>query len=664
MKYHSKHLGCDIAGKEDAVRLAANPAAAEMIEHLDEAGVETLFDRFEAQNPQCGFGLRGLCCSMCQWGPCRISASSPRGVCGRGMELVVMANLLRSAAAGTSAQTMHAHEMILTLLSAARGEITLSLQGKKRLREVALGLNVGMPWTPIEQIAEGVAGVMLDDLGRLTEGELRCLKAFSPKERQAYWRQRDLIPRSAAFEVLEAMHMTTLGACSDWTAIFAQALRTSLACAYSGLVTSSVVSDILFGIPEPRVDEVNYGILKADHVNVLVHGHSPVMLEKVLEKIESPEIQKMAEEAGAAGIVVGGMCCTGHEALARHGVPAVTGSMGQELVLGTGAVDALVVDMQCVLPGIRDVADCFGTEIVTTCRSNRIPGATHVPFDPEHPESLDEDALLVARLAIEAFSARDRTKIHIPAHTSRVMTGFSRESVLNAFGGVRKMLPKIENGEIAGITAMVGCSTPKAGYETSHVTIARDLIAHDVLVLTSGCSAHAMLNAGLCSPEAARLAGPRLREACEAAGIPPVLVVGSCSDNTRILQVFAALAHEADLPLHEMPFVLSGPELANEKTIAQTLAVLAHGVSAVVGITPRLPIPALGPTIEQAEAGSSANRNSIVDFFCNDGLPALVGSRLLVEPDANRAAELIAGIVLQKRADLGWQETQEEVAVS
>ena len=657
MKYHSKHLGADIAGKEDSVRLTANRAAAEMIEHLDQCGIETIHDRLEAQQPQCGFGLRGLCCRMCQWGPCRISAKSPRGVCGRTMELVVIANLLRAVAAGTSAQTIHAHEMIITLLAASRGEVTLPLKGKKRLREVGAALNVGFPWSPIEQIAEGVANAMLEDLGRMTEGPMNTMQ-FAPRENRRLWEQLDVMPRSASFEVVEAMHMTTLGGCSDWEAMFRQVMRTSLAMAYSGLVPSSVLSDILFGIPEPRTAEVNYGVLKADHVNILVHGHSAIMLEKVLEKIASDEIQQLARDKGAAGIVIGGMCCTGHESLARYGIPTVTGAMGQELVLGTGAIDAVVVDMQCVVPGMSAVAECFGTEIITTCSSNRIPGATHIPFDAEHPETLDEDAMRVARVAVEAFSTRDRSNIHIPQQTTTVTTGFSREAVIKAFGGARQFVASLREGRIRGVVAMVGCSTPKIAYETGHVNIATELARRGVLVLTSGCSGHALLNAGLCSTDAAASCAPGLRDACESAGIPPALAVGSCADNARIIQVFAGLAHEAEVDIAEMPFALSGPELANEKTMAQTMAVLAHGVTAVVGLTPQLPIPAMGPTLEGADAGTQPNRNSMVDFFCDEGLPALLGARLLVQPDPALAAEAIVAELDRRRDALGWEPAQ------
>lgn len=645
MSHDSKPLGARIADKNDSLRDAANPAAAEMIAHLDSQGIETVLDRLDAQGTQCSFGLRGLCCRMCQWGPCRISEKSPRGVCGRTIELVVMANLLRAAAAGASAQTMHAREMLLTLRAVGRGEISLSVQSTQRLRDVGNALNATMSWTPMEEVPELIAQALLDDLSRLTEGPMKSM-GFAPQERRRIWNKLDLSPRSAAFEIIEALHMTTLGGCSDPSVLFAQAVRTSLAQAYAALVSSSVLSDILFGIPEPVVAEVNYGILKPDHVNILVHGHSAVMLEKLLEKVASKEIQDLARDRGAAGIVVGGMCCTGHESLARHGIPTVTGAMGQELAIGTGAVDAVVVDMQCVLPGMQAVAECFGTDIVTTCRSNRIPGATHVEFDPEHPQTLDEDAMRVARLAVESFATRDHSKIHIPTQTTAVMAGFTRESVMSSFGSARKLNALMASGSIRGVVAMVGCSTPKIAYETGHVTIARELIANDVLVLTSGCSAHALMGAGLCSTDAAEMAGPGLRAACKEAGVPPVLAIGSCSDNTRVIQIFAQLAHNvADIP--EMPFVLSGPELANEKTIGQLLAVLAHGVTCVVGLTPQLPISSACTEAEEDTA-----MNPIEEFFSGEGLMSMLGARLHVQPNPQEAAQTILRVLNEKRQSL------------
>jgi carbon-monoxide dehydrogenase catalytic subunit len=639
---------------------AGNPAAAEMIAHLAETGVETLLDRLEAQSPQCRFGSTGVCCRMCQWGPCRITKKSPRGVCGRDLELVAVANLVRAVAGGCSAQMMHAREMAIALRAAARGEIALELPGTRRLREVAAGLNVGQSWTPVPELAELVASAILEDLGKIEEGATHGM-GFALRERRREWERLGVVPRSAAFEIAESLHMTTLGGCSDWRELFMQAVRTGLAHIYTALVPSSLLTDVIFGVPEPRTIDVNYGILQADHVNVLMHGHSPVMLEKVLDAIGSDEIQQLAREQGAAGIVVGGMCCTGHEALARRGVPTVTGSMGQELILGTGAVDAVVVDMQCVIPGMADVARCFGTQIITTYNSNRIPGAEHVPFDPEHPESLEEDAMRVARLAIEAYARRDRSHIHIPQHTTRVMTGFSHDSVMRTFGSSRLIAEKLETGELPGIVAMVGCTSPKSGVEVGHATIARELIGRGVLVLASGCAAHALVNAGLCSLEATALAAPGLREICEEAGVPPVLAMGSCADNTRIVQIFSAVANKAEIPLPEMPFAISGAEFANEKTMGQMLGALAHGLSVVVGQPPQLPLATSDAAAVCAggcsgdDGGAEAGHETVLAAFLQGaGLRDLFGANVLVQPDPTRAGATIVAELDRKRAALGW----------
>ena len=402
MKKYLPILNVEVPDKSETIARTPNPASREILEHLDELGVETLFDRFDAQSPQCGFGLTGRCCRMCQWGPCRIGPKWQRGVCGKDQDAMVIGNVLRALTAGLSAHARHAHEVLLTILAAADGKPGLRIKGEARTFEVARLLGLEARDRDVREVAREIAEVLLEDLSRMKAEPLRTLEAFAPAERKETWGRLGVLPRSAAHEVMEALHMTTLGGCSDWTALAAQELRTALAYCYATVFSSSLASEVLFGMPERRATTVNYGILKPDHVNVLMHGHSPVMVEAILEKLRSPEIEALAHAAGAKGIVVGGLCCTGEELLARHGVSTVTNIGGQELVLGTGAVDALVVDMQCVIPGTKILADCFGTQIVTTSHSNRIPGALHVPFDPERPETIERDALVVARAAVDA----------------------------------------------------------------------------------------------------------------------------------------------------------------------------------------------------------------------------------------------------------------------
>lgn len=643
MKHFSKSVNQPVPGKKDVERLTPNQASCAILKRLEVDGVETAFDRFEMQLPQCGYGQRGCCCRMCQWGPCRIDEKRPRGVCGRDANSVVFSNLLRGVAAGLAAHGRHAHEVILAVIAAAKGKMPVRLHGETRLHELAgkFGLD---PAKSVAELAEAVARVLLDDLGRLTAEPLRTLAAFAPAESRASWEKLGLLPRSASYEIMEALHMTTLGGCSDWTALAEQELRSVLAYCYSALYGSSFATEILYGIPEPRETAVNYGILKADHVNVLVHGHSPVMVEEFIKKVDSPEVRRLVEKSGAAGIVVGGMCCTGAELLGRYGVPTVTNILGQELAIGTGAVDALVVDMQCVIPGLKGVADCYGTEIITTSNSNRIPGAVHIPFDPERPERMEDDALRIAETAVAAFTKRDRSRILIPSVTTRAKGGWSYEAILKVFCGPQGLVKLFESGALRGLVTIVGCNTVKVPYEYNHVTLARRLIQEGVLLTTTGCCAHALLNAGLCSPEAAGLAPPRWRETLLRLDLPPVLTVGGCVDNIRSLRLFIAVAEAAGRPLKEMPYLFVGPEPGNEKALGQAVTFMMHGVSALVGFPGQVPVPLPGET----------RKSDVIEFLAGDGLWSKVGARMITESNPEQAAQKVINHLNTRRALLGW----------
>ncbi|MFQ3549538.1 MAG: anaerobic carbon-monoxide dehydrogenase catalytic subunit, partial [Armatimonadota bacterium] len=546
--------------KEIVIEKTPNSATSEIIKRLDKENIETAFDRYNAQKPQCVHGMEGCCCKMCQWGPCRITPKSSRGVCGRDINTIVFANLIRSLSAGLSAHARHAHEVILSVISFADGKINGELKGADRVLHLAEKFSIETENRNFKDITKDVCKILLDDLGRMTNEPMKMLDTFAPEERKQRWSELGILPRSASYEVMEALHMTTLGGCSDWQTLAMHELRLALAYCYSTLFGSSFATEILYGIPKPTICEVNYGILKKDHVNILLHGHSPVMIECVLEKIMLPEIQELALSYGAKGIVLGGMCCTGTELLARYGIGTVTNILGQELVLGTGAVDAMIVDMQCVIPGVKTLADCFGTKIITTCNSNRIPGAEHYAFDAEHPEDMDESALNIAKSAVRAFAERDRSKINIPRTKTKAMAGWSFEAISEVFNGVDNLAQLLKDGKIRGIATIVGCNTPKAVYENNHVTIARALIKEGILLTTTGCCSHALLNDSLCDTASAEYASDGLKEICTQLDIPPVLAVGGCVDNTRSLRLFMAVAESCKNNLKDMPFMFIGPE--------------------------------------------------------------------------------------------------------
>lgn len=651
MKYRYSILNAEMPDKEDVKRMTPNKATREMLEHLEREGIETAFDRYISQQPQCSFGLSGLCCRRCLWGPCRLSIKGDkgksRGICGADANVVVMGNLLRGLAAGCAAHGQHAKEVIETLILTAEGKTGFEIVEKGVILDLAkrFHLDTGKPF---DQLAAAAGKILLDDLSRVDEAEMKTLLAYAPQERINTWREMGILPRSAFYEIVEALHKTTLGGDSDWKDLAKQELRTALAYCFSTLFGSSLATEALFGIPRPRTVELNYGILENSCVNILIHGHNPPLAEKIIEKIESPEIQRLAEDSGAQGIQLAGMCCTGLELLARHGIPSLGGILAQELIIGTGAIDAVIVDMQCVVPGLKTVADCWGTEIITTSQSNRIPGATHIPFDPI---KADEIALEVARRAVGAYSRRHHSKTNIPAVKTKAIIGFSLEAILDAFGGRKNLLELLESGKIKGIVTVVGCNTTKVPYENSHVIIARELIKHGILVTTTGCSSQALLNAGLCSPAAAELAAEGLREVCQERGIPPVLAVGACVDNTRTIRLFIELAEEAGLPINKLPFLFSGPEPGNEKSIGQGVAFLALGVSVHQGFPGPIPVP-----IPIAREGSDClddydrDGNDVADFFA-EGIHDLLGSRVYSEPYPNLAAKLIQMHIRRKRLE-------------
>lgn len=653
MKFFYPILNTEMPDKDDIIRLTPNQATKEMLERLKADGIETSFDRYLAQQPQCQFGLRGICCQRCLWGPCRVGGRKKlKGICGADMNLVVMGNLLRGLAAGCAAHGQHAREVIETAILTAEGKTKYHILGEERVWKLAGRFGLKANGKSLKKVTREVTEILLNDLARVEDVEMRTLLAFAPKERIDTWRKLNIMPRSAMFEVFEALHKTTLGGDSDWQDLARHELRTALAYCWSTLFGSSLATEILFGVPKPQLAEVNYGILKEDHVNILVHGHSPTMVEKVLEKIESPEIQGLARRHGAKGIQMAGMCCTGLELLARYGVPTVGNILGQELVVGTGAVDAIIADMQCVLPGLKDVADCFGTEIITTSSSNRIPGATHLPFDPLRG---DEVALEIAKTAVNAYEHRDRTRINIPAVKSRAMAGFSLEAILDKFGGRAALLELLKSGRIRGIVTIVGCNTTKVPYESSHVSIARRLIEHDILVTTTGCCSHALLNAGLCAPEAAELASDGLREVCLEKGIPPVLPVGACVDNTRTIRLFLELAEESGLALPQLPFCFSGPEPGNEKTLGQAVTFLTLGISVHQGFPGPIPVPIPVPMADAKHLDDyERGGNEVADFFA-EKLLDLLGARVYSEPYPELAAKTIQMHIHRQRLSLGWR---------
>ncbi len=654
MRYWYERLNTEMPSREDVLQKTPNTAARDLLERLRELGLDSFVDRSDAQQPFCRYGLDGTCCRRCLWGPCRVS-SQKKGVCGAGPEAVVTGNHLRMVAAGCAAHGQHARQRLETILAICDGVSEGELRGEERARWLARRYGLPEAGRSLREVARAVAALMLEDLGRVEREPLRAIAAFAPASRRERWQSLGVIPTSAFSEVFEALQRTTLGTDSDWRSLLKHELRLSLAFFWGCVFAASMASEILYGPPQRRTGPVGFGTLvsgaESNKIKVAVHGHSPILAEALIQAIDSAAVNEAVRATGSAGIDLFGICCTGQEMLARHGIPAVTGILGQEMALATGALDALVVDQQCVIPSIVPVAQHLGTLIVTTNDTNRLEGATHMPLELARTQEIAEAILLAA---VDAYRRRQHEPIGISCGPQTAEAGFSHESILDAFGGRAELLRLIRSGDIRGIVTMVSCNTPRVPYELNNVAIARNLLRLGYLITTTGCASYALLNEGLAGPAGLDAAAPGLREACQRAGVPPVLPVGACVDNTRTMLLFIELAEEAGLDLSELPFYSVGAEPGNEKALGVAVSFLAHGVTVLTGYP--IPIPVRRSVHVPGGAADDyvIESHPLADFFADEAREFL-GTRIYVEPDPSYAAGWIDADWARKRRKLGWE---------
>jgi len=619
-------------------------AAQEMIARMAQAGQQNVWDRLEAQSPQCGFGKQGICCRICTMGPCRISKKAQVGVCGADADTIVARNFLRAVAAGTSAHSDHGRGVAEVFLATARGEAPdYQFKDIIKLYKVAEDLGVKTEDRSVKEIAEDIGKIALAEFGK-PEGEQLMVRR-APQRRQEIWKKLGITPRAVDREVVEALHRTTMGVDQDYKNIIMHASRTALADGWGGSMLATELQDILFGTPYPGRGEVNLGVLKKDEVNIIVHGHEPILSEMIVAASGDKDMLAHAQKAGAKGINVAGICCTANELLMRHGVPIAGNFLNQELAIATGAVELMAVDVQCVMQGLAEVAKCFHTKLITTADKGKIFGVEHVPM--EEKTALNTAKELV-KIAIENYTNRGR--VNIPDEKEKAVIGFSHESINYMLGGryrasYRPLNDNIINGRIRGVVGIVGCTNPKVPQDYTHTTLAKELIKRDVLVLTTGCATIACGKQGLMNPKKAlELAGPGLREVCEAVGMPPVLACGSCVDNSRLLIACTEIVREGGLgeDISEIPVAGVCLESISEKAIAIGQYFVASGALVVFG-EQFLPV--------------SGSKN--VSDYLFSGIEKDLGGRWAVESEPVKAAEMIIQHIESKRDALGINKETE-----
>ncbi len=647
----------------DPNKVSICPATQEMIERSHALGIETVFDRAATMKP-CAIGMQGTCCKICAMGPCRLplpkkgieGKDDRKGLCGATANTIAARNFARMVAAGTAAHSDHGRSVAEVFLSVARKETEdYKIKDPVRLRQIAPHFGVDTTIEKdgevkdrnLDEIALEVAEKAWAEWGK-PEGTLLYLDR-APEPLQEKWKKMGVMPRNIDREVVEIMHRTTMGVDQDYKNIIKQSTRCSLADGWGGAMMATDLQDVMFGSPSPLQSEANMGIMKEDHVNIIVHGHEPVLSEMIVAASQSPELLEYASSKGAKGIQLGGICCTANEILQRHGVPPAGTFLQQELAIITGACDAMVVDVQCVFQNLANVAKCFHTKLITTHPIAKMEqnNVIHIEFDEHHAM---EDAIKIVRMAIDNFENRSADVV-IPPYKETQIAGFGVESIEYHLGGTFRgsyytLNDNIINGRIRGVAGVVGCNNARTKHNEEHITIIKELIKNDVLVLTTGCSAIACGTHGLLTPETAAVyCGPGLAEVCETVGIPPVLHLGSCVDNTRILLAATEVVKAGGLgnDLCDLPAAGSAPEWMSEKAIAIGQYFVSSGVYTVFGY--HMPLDG-APELKS---------------YLYEEMEKIYGGKWDCEPDPVKHAHKMIAHIDKKRKELGIDKARERV---
>ena len=632
-----------MAQKRSLEEKTIDPAAQAMLIRADELGISTAFTRADNLAP-CNIGGAGMCCKLCGMGPCRLTKDGQTGICGATIDTIQARNLIRAIAAGSAAHSDHGRDMAFTLKAVAEGVAEgYTIKDVAKLRTIAAKYDIPIEKRSPEEIANDLADLYISQFGQQKGAIAPVIRA--PKKRQELWKERGVIPRGIDREVVEALHRTHIGDDQDPEHILQHAIRTGLADGWGGSMIATDVADILFGTPAPLLGQANLGVLKDDMVNVVVHGHEPTLSEMIVTASQDPEIIEYAKAAGAKGINLSGICCTANEILMRQGIPAAGNFLHQELAILTGSVEAMVVDVQCIMQALVDLAGNFHTKVITTSPKVKIKGATHIEFDEHKALTIAKQIL---RTAIDNYQNRGET--HIPQVREDLIPGFSHEYINYMLGGsyrssFRPLNDAIMTGRIRGVAAIVGCNNPRSSQDYLHTKVVRDLLKQDVLIVQTGCGAIASAKLGLLLGEAGLdQVGPGLREVCEAVGIPPVLHMGSCVDNTRILTVLTQMVEEGGLgdDIDQVPAVGLAPEWMSEKALAIATYCVASGAYVIFGGSS--PVSGMPDRVEDSD---------IVLRYISEGWEKLYGGKLEFIADPDEMIRSTLEHIDKKRAALG-----------
>ena len=596
--------------------------------------------RVKQQTPHCKFGEDGVCCRICSMGPCRITKKAPRGICGCDAHGIVARNYLRFTAGGSATHSDHGREIAHTLYCASP-DGAYQVKDEAKLRGIAKRWGIEEEGRDTYDVAHDVALAGLGEYGKVF-GYQNWIKDAT-EERQKVWEEQEIAPRAVDREVSRALHMTHMGCSSEPEALIRQSLRCGLADGWGGSMTGTQFSDVLFGTPMPIDTEANLGVIKKDYVNIILHGHDPSLSEKIVEWAETKEMIALAHEVGAKGINLAGVCCTSNEVTMRHGIPMAGNFLQQENCVLTGAIEAIVVDVQCIFPALGPLSKCYHTKFITTNDVARIPDSEFVRFEAE---TANENAEKIVRMAIENFKNRDPESVYIPDVKKDATVGYSCEAIIkqldtvtnsqvDELGTYQPLIDCITSGVLRGAVAMVGCNNPKVRADRGHIDLMKKLLANDIILVLTGCSAQAAARYGLMSKNAKDICGDGLKRVCTLADIPPVLHMGSCVDISRMMNLVCDLAAQWGITTPELPAVGCAPEWMSEKAVSIGNYVVATGIDTFLGVVPYV-------------NGS----DQVVDLLTN-GIRDWVGAAYTFETDMDKLGDLMIERIEEKRLALG-----------
>ena len=596
--------------------------------------------RVKQQTPHCKFGEDGVCCRICSMGPCRITKKAPRGICGCDAHGIVARNYLRFTAGGSATHSDHGREIAHTLYCASP-DGAYQVKDEAKLRGIAKRWGIEEEGRDTYDVARDVALAGLGEYGKVF-GYQNWIKDAT-EERQKVWEEQEIAPRAVDREVSRALHMTHMGCSSEPEALIRQSLRCGLADGWGGSMTGTQFSDVLFGTPMPIDTEANLGVIKKDYVNIILHGHDPSLSEKIVEWAETKEMIALAHEVGAKGINLAGVCCTSNEVTMRHGIPMAGNFLQQENCVLTGAIEAVVVDVQCIFPALGPLSKCYHTKFITTSDVARIPDSEFVRFEAE---TANENAEKIVRMAIENFKNRDPESVYIPDVKKDATVGYSCEAIIkqldtvtnsqvDELGTYQPLIDCITSGVLRGAVAMVGCNNPKVRADRGHIDLMKKLLANDIILVLTGCSAQAAARYGLMSKNAKDICGDGLKRVCTLADIPPVLHMGSCVDISRMMNLVCDLAAQWGITTPELPAVGCAPEWMSEKAVSIGNYVVATGIDTFLGVVPYV-------------NGS----DQVVDLLTN-GIRDWVGAAYTFETDMDKLGDLMIERIEEKRLALG-----------